>query len=219
MNAYMRVVASTLLVAVTIVSCTNLREREMKGANRGFATPEAAADKARSDLLQALESKQTMSLGVETTRLRAAQVGNLARHVDIDFEKLATTDSVSSLSEIAGGDRGMIAPFVDGNAVVAVAEVTQTRGAWKPAILGNKQVTDDLNLIRTSSRDSTLTIYEVPNLNVTIYEAGDKYFLSFAEFNLRKGVPLSAFYHQLRDSAIQFQTRFGEELKKGKLVK
>jgi hypothetical protein len=68
-----------------------------------------------------------------------------------------------------------------------------------------------------------VTVYEVPNLQVLIYgvraHEGERYHLSFDRFNLKEPVPISAFYPLLRERALQFNARFGEEVKKGKLVK
>lgn len=224
MNFTLKSVILVVAVAFFISSCSRQQgEGEMNG-DKTFSTPEEAVAKAKSDLIGALESNKEIDLGIDLARLREAQQGRLIRYAQVDFGRILTSDSVASLADIVAADKSMIAPFVSDNEVVGIVEVGQATGGWKVAGLGNKAIMDDLNqagLMRQGN--ATVTLYEIPNLQLMVYgvrgDGGESYRLNFGRFTLRDSVGVSAFYPVMREQALRFNERFGEELKKGNLVK
>jgi len=102
--------------------------------------------------------------------------------------------------------------------------VGKVEGGWKVIGLSNPAVTNDLNTPGImQNRNAELTLYEVPNLQLFIYglreDNAERYFLNFENFTMREGLPISAFYPAVRESARRFQKEFGDQLKKEKLVK
>jgi hypothetical protein len=217
-----------LLLSVTFIfcSCTNQEEKgegEMNG-QKIFTTPEEAAVKAKSDLIQVLEENKELDLGIDVTRLRESELTGLVRYVEVDFGKILTTKSVRSLSEIVAYKKSMIAPFVLKSYVVGIAEVGEVKEGWKVIGLGNKALTEDLNVTRVAlDKGAEVTVYEVPNLQIFIYgvkkNASETYYLNFGKYLLRDSVAVSDFYPAVRESSIRFQKEFGDQLKKKKLVK
>lgn len=213
-----------VLVAIFLFSFSSNQEGDTNlNQDKAFATPEEAAAKGKSDLVQALEMRKDLKLGIDLARLREAQQARLVRYGVVDFGKIIASKSVTSLGELVSSYKSMIAPFAQANEVVAVVEVAKSAGGWEVTALGNKPIRDDLNqagILRQGQ--GTLTLYEVPNLQVRIYsvkgDRGERYFLNFEKFTLKDSVALSVFFPALRERAIRFEKEFGDQLKKERLV-
>lgn len=213
-----------LAAAFSISSCTDPKGDGPMNGDKTFPTAEEAVAKAKSDLLQALETTKDLNVGIDPARLREAQQGRLVRYVHVDFERMLAMDSVMSLADVVADEKSMIAPFVLGNEVVGIVEVARVPEGWKVAGLAHKGITDDLNEAgATQLGDAAVTLYEVPNLQLMVYgvqtATGEQYHLTFERFTMREPVPVAAFYPLMRDRAREFNARFGEQAKKGELVK
>lgn len=226
MNSILKSAVLLFSVVFVFYSCSN---KEVEGETeineqKIFATPEEAAAKAKNDLIQVLEKNKDLNLGIDVAKLRNAELAKLVPDIEVNFEKILSTETVMSLSEIASPPKSMIAPFVLENTVVGIAELEEVRKGWKVVGLGNKQITDDLNASGVArNSDAAVTIYEVPNLQIFIYgvkkDTSETYYLNFGSFTLKESAALTTFYPAVRESAVRFQKEFGERLKKEKLVK
>jgi hypothetical protein len=193
-------------------------------ASKSFATPEEAAAQARNDLIQVLETNKELNLGIDVATLRDSRPGKFIRYAEVDFDKLLTSKPVASLSELIRTDKSLIVPFVTRNNVIGIAEVAKVSDGWKITALGNKKISDDLNAAKTVLEEkSDATLYDVPNLQLPIFgvkeNSDERYFLQFEQFSLKEGVSLSAFFPLLQDRARQFDKRFGDQVRRQKLVK
>lgn len=192
--------------------------------DKTFPTPEEAVAKGKSDLIRVLETNKDLNLGIDLSRLREAQQARLIRYAEVDFGRILTSDSVASLAEIVAADKSMIGPFVSNNEVVGIMEVGKMSDGWKVTGLANKAIMDDLNQTGLMRRpEATVILYEVPNLQLMVYgvkgDRGEYYHLNFERFTLGDSVAISAFYPIMRERALRFYEQFGDELKRGKLVK
>lgn len=215
-----------LLFSVVFIfyACNSVKGEGKMNEPKIFETPEKAIEKAKNDLIQVLETNKDLDLGIDVDTLRKAEPAKLVPFADVDFEKILSTETIKSLSDVSSPPKSMLAPFVLMNNVVGVVEVGSERNGWKIVGLGNKPITEDLNTARIPlNGNETVTVYEVPNLQIFIYgvkrESGESYFLNFDKHTLKEGTDLQAFYPALRDRAIEFQKEFGDILKKEKLLK
>jgi len=198
-------------------------EGEMNGKNT-FDTPEEAVAKAKSDLIQVLETSKDIDLGIDVEKLRNAEQVRIVQYVEVDFEKLLRTENVQSLSDISSAPKSMVAPFALQNNVVGVVEVREESSKWKVSGLGNKPLTEDFNMAGiANNNEAAVTVYEVPNLQVFVYGVRmggtETYHLNLGEYTLKDTVNVQAFYPLLRENSIQFQREFGDLLKKEQLLK
>lgn len=196
---------------------------QMKEGNV-FATPEAAADKAKNDLIQILETTRDLNLGIDLARLRESQSAPLIKHVLIDFNKLLKSESVKSLSDIMASEKGKVVPYLLRNELTAIAEISQTEKGWRVSGLGNKAIADELSASGLLlKKEVIITLYEVPNLHIMIYgvieDKVERYHLNFERFSLREGVGIDDFYSLLRENAHKFDAEFGDVLKERRLVR
>ena len=215
-----------LLLSIIFIfsSCQSQGGEGEMNEQKIYKTPEDAAVNAKSDLIQVLETNKDIDLGIDVAKLRKAELVRLAKYQEVDFEKILTTESVQSLSEISFPQKSMVAPFILDDKVIGVAEVNEVSDGWKVAGLGNKPITDDINTTRVNlNNDLEVIIYEVPNLQIYIYGVRkgtvETYYLNFDDFTLKDSTDLKTFYPVVRESSIRFQKKFGEQLKKEKLVK
>lgn len=224
MKPALKSICPMLAVAFFVSFCSQQEESADMNGDKTFPTPEEAVAKAKSDLLEALETQKDLNLGVDAAQLRQAQPARHIRYAEVDFAKILAADSIASLADIVAADKSMVAPFVLAGQVVAIVEIGKVSDGWKVVGLANKAITDDLNQTGLLRRgEAAVTLYEVPNLQLAIYgardEGGEFYHLNFEQFKLQERAAISAFYPIVREHALRFQERFGEELKRGKLVK
>ncbi len=223
---------SLLFLSIILFSCGNQKSETAMNNNNAnqpqfFTTPDEAAKKGRSDLLSILKTNKDINLNIDAGKLENSQPGKLLKHVEIDFNKLIKTDSVSSLSQLSGSELNTLAPFVTGNEIAGIVEINKTPKGWEVAGLGNKNVTDDINEIgRTlnqSPANMDITVYEVPNLQILIYSVKnadvENYFMNYDKNNLKEAVSIQNFYPMLKEKSVAFERNFGDLVKKQKLVK
>lgn len=223
-------ISATFLLMILINACgekktdLNLNNENSKQI---FTTPEEAAQKGKSDLLILLKNDKDLKLNIDVAKFENSKQGNFIRWNEIDFRKLINTDSVNSLSQINGEEKYTIAPFISENQFSGTVEIVKDKEGWKVSGLGNSSIISDLNEIsrtigiETGSLD--ITVYEVPNLQINIYQvndtAGSLYFLNYENFRLTEGVRINNLYPVLKGKAVAFQKEFGDLVKKQKLLK
>ena len=226
MNSILKTALFLFSLIFFLVACEKQEgegEGEMNEKN-SFDTPEEAVAKAKSDLIQVLETSKDLDLGIDVEKLRNATQVRMVQYVDVDFGKLLTTENVQSLSDISSAPKSMVAPFALQSNVVGVVEVREERSKWKVSGLGNKPLTEDFNMAGiANNNEAAVTVYEVPNLQIFVYGVrmggAETYHVNFGEYTLKDTVSIQAFYPLLRENSIQFQKEFGDILKKQQLVK
>ena len=224
MSTPLKSIALLLLGLLVVSACSGEREARETTQAKVFATPEEAAREAKDNLIEVLETHKDINLDIDVSKLRESELASVMRYVLVDFDRMLSADSVASLSAIIASEKSVVAPFIRGNEIVAVAEVAQVSSGWKVAVLGNKAIRDDINRSRAALRENaTVMIYEIPNLQLMVYgvrENGrETYFLNFEQFTTAEAVAIEAFYPRMRERAIQFDKDFGDQLRKEKLLK
>ncbi len=213
-----------MLSIFILASCSNQERGEEMAKNKSYASPEEAANKGKSDLLEVLGTNLDIDLRIDPAKLKEAKLGKLVSFAEVDFAKLLTTDSLSTISDIVAGEKSLIAPFVASGQVITIIEVGKTSDGWAVTALANSDIKNALNQIGfVESGEAKTVLYEVPNLNLFIYgvteDSKERYFLSFEDFTLKQSVELSAFYPLMREKAIEFDKKFGDRLRREKLLK
>ncbi len=223
--------SAVLFLIILVSSCGDKKsttDMDKDKQPQVFSTPDEAAKKGKSDLLSVLKTNKDINLNIDASKLENSQPGKLIKHVEVDFSKLLKTDSVSSLAQISKSELNTLAPFVSENSVVGIVEINKGGKGWQVAGLGNKNVTDDINIISKAADMNPgamdITVYEVPNIEMFIYEVTDtsgvKYYTNDgSNNNLREGVAIQNLYPGLKEKAAVFEKNFGDMVKKQKVVK
>ncbi len=192
-------------------------------AQKQFKSAAEAANAAKEDMLSLMDK---VNFGVNRDELKAANPGMPASRQMINWDMLLKADSGMTMSRIADQESSTVVPLVNGVHVVAAIQLKSNGSEYSIAALGDKQISSELDIVRKADSmgmKREIRIYEVPNLNATVYELSNNnivtYYTSYNNNSLRNGLSSAALFKIIRSDAIEFQRRFGDELKKGKLVK
>lgn len=215
------------LVLFSAASCS--RNKDMNpgspASSPHFQTSEEAVAQGKRDLLEALRLNPGINLGVDAAQVEKSTPDQPLAIAEVDFQKLLATESADGLHGLAGANRGNATPLLADGQVVTLIETGSDARGWKVFAIGNQALREELNQIRATPYGAgKLEYFEVPNLDARIYattlEDGKVgYLTSYGGFSLRQPVGIEELLPRLRQDALEFQKRYGDELKRGKLVK
>jgi hypothetical protein len=218
-----------VFLAVSVISCKKETtiEKVTQQKTQYFQTLDEASKKAKSDLLEILKMEKDIKLNIDVKELEQSNPQGSVKHYSVDFNKFISGDSLRDLKAISTDDGVSIVPFVYENRIIASAFVNKDKNGWAVGGLSNDKITDDLNKIKQILKETPkfeINYFEVPNIDAHIYQAADnssvRYFADYKDvFNVQKEVKFPEIVNVLKRDAIEFQKKYGEELKKGKLVK
>lgn len=221
-----------MFTMICAIACSNQNQvnnnDRQQQQQQSYATPEEAAQKGKSDLLSALRSNNQFNLGIDAAALENAQPGRPMRMVELSFDKLLAADTANpSLDALVASDKNTVVPLVGNNTVLTIVEVNKIDQNWRVAALGGKQFASDLTTLGQAVGDTgmqSVTIYEVPNLQVIVYgvKTGttEMFYTNYGgRFSLRQGVGAADLIPMLKRDAAEFQRKFGDQIKRAKLLK
>jgi hypothetical protein len=213
-----------LVCVMFFVSICSGQNGEKPDMQTIFKTPEKAAKNGQTILVQLLDTYKEYNLDIDVEKLKRSDLTKLVEYKLIDFDRILSTDSVSTLSELVKSSKGILAPFILDREIVCINQVRKVQKGWQVNGLGNKAIRNDLNSSRIMlHRNATVSLYEVPNLHLFIYgakdDSGEKYYLDFERFTTKSPVSLNDFYSIMQKKAIEFQEKYGDRLKKEQLLK
>ncbi|HKX85845.1 MAG TPA: hypothetical protein VJL37_04180 [Flavobacterium sp.] len=180
-----------------------------------------AAMKGKADLIKILSENRDFNFGVSAKDVEAAQVSNPIEIFSTDFNKLLA-DNGSNITSVSRSESVFIVPFANNGRVITTVSVASDSKGTKVVELVNQQYSSELNELPAEIKRANfrgLRFIHVPNIQATVYIFEDKCYTSYNGRSLREGISISEISRQLQNDAKVFQTRFGEELKKGKLVR
>lgn len=219
----------TLATFVTI-ACNRKR---VSGDNKGdgdnqqktFATSEAAAIKAKSDLLEVIRSGKGINLGLDAAAVERSKPADPIKQFQITFDNLLTADSTGGLNNLQQNEISTMVPLVDNRIVATIIEVGKDNNRWHIASLANKEISNDLNVIQRSIGDTSkgaITIYNLPHSRVKLYafirDNTEWLFSNYPGFSIQQPVPANRLLPLIKRDAAEFQRRFANDLKNQKLV-
>lgn len=216
-----------LLLLLVMISCNNTNGSGQDGRGtdqpKTYPSPTEAANAAKKDMLDAMD--QQIAFNIDKEKLRGANPAAPVMRYELQWDALLKADSSAGFAQLAANDPTTIVPLINGNEIITVIGVREDKQAYSIATLGDKQLSADLDLISRASGKTTdnIKIYEIPNLQATIYEvmldpAKPMYFTSYNN-SLRQGMEASGLLPMLRANAEAFEKQFGAEIRKGKLVR
>jgi len=228
MKTLLAMSTGVLVLSLAAAGCKNQSETMTdKKPSQTFATAEQAARKAKDDLVIVLRGASGLNAGVDAATVEQSVPGKPVRRLDVNFEKLLSTESVVTFDVLGAGERDTIVPLLVGDDVVTVVAVRQDDAGWRVVGSADKGIADDLNTLRRAlgdDRDSPITLYEVPNLPARVYAVNrggaELLFTNYGDrFSLREGVEAASLAPVLRADAVAFQKEYGEALKKERLLR
>ena len=202
------------------MSCKKETERQTH-----FSTPQEAANKAKNDLLTVLGSRKEIALGLEQQTLDKSQPAAPVKQYQITFEDLASADSFIALRR---NQQALVVPLVADGTVATVVGVTQDEAGWKIAFLADKSLSSELDVVRKAvGPQAEIVMYDLPHSGEKVYVAmqpatgggGIVVYTNYTGFNLREPVPAERLLQLLKQDATEFQRKYGEDLKRQRVVR
>lgn len=213
------------LLIVMAISCSNMKEDSnnpgSEGQKKQFATVTEAAVAAKEDMVAAME---TVDFGINKEKLRSADPGQPVYKYDVDWEALLKADSTTTPENMAAHDPVVLVPLINKGEVITIISLMEDGGQYGIGGLGDKQVSTELDLVRradSAGLQNEISIYEVPNLQATIYsvKGSNRYYTSYNNNSIRRGMTAAELVPVLQADAQNFDKRFRDDLKKGQMVK
>lgn len=190
-----------------------------------FSTPQEAANKAKNDLLTVLRSRKDIAFGLEEQTIEKSQPAGLIRQFQITFEDLASADSFTALRQ---NELTTIVPLVADGAITTVVGLAKSEAGWRVASLADKSLASELDVVRKAVGPATqIVIYNLPHSGEKVYAAmqpatagaGTMLYTNYRGFNLREPAPAERLLPVLKQEAAEFQRKYGDELKRQRLVR
>lgn len=232
----MQYMFSTICILMTtmMLSCGN-KPGDGGGDQNGnndspktFSSATDAANAAKQDMIAAAD-KGAVNFGVDKEKLRIANPGTPLMHEMLRWDALlqGKIDSArgAGLKSLAAGDPVTMVPLIAGTDVITIVGLRGgDKGRYEIGSLGNKQISDELDAVMKASGGGEVHIYEVPNLQATIYGVTNKdgmemYYTAYNGASIRQGMDARGLLPMLQREATEFQRQFGDQMKKGPLVR
>jgi len=195
------------------------------GQRTYFSTPQEAANKAKNDLLSVLRSRKDIALGLEQQTIEKSQPAVPMLQYQITFDDLAGADSFMGLRRNA---LSTIVPLVADGTVATVVGVAKDEAGWKVASVADKSLASEVNVVRKAAGPrAQIVIYDLPHSGEKVYAAmqpatgggGITLYTNYTGFNLREPVPAERLLAVLKQDAAEFQRKYGDELKRQRVVR
>ena len=198
-----------------------------KKAGQGtyFPTPQEAANKAKNDLLTVLRSRKDIALGLEQQTIEKSQPAAPMLQYQITFEDLAAADSFTALRR---HELATVVPLVADGTVATVVALAKEEAGWKVASVADKGLASEVDVVRKAAGpQAQLVIYDLPHSGEKVYAAmqpatgggGTILYTNYTGFNLKEPVPAERLLPVLKQDAAEFQRKYGEELKRQRVVR
>lgn len=215
-----------ILLLLVAASCSNMKNGgdNTDGGDskpKQFASVTEAAVAAKEDMLAAAE---TVDFGINKDKLKSAEPGTPVYKFDINWDALLKADSGATPESMAGRDAITIVPLINKGEVITVISLMDNDGQYGIGGLGDKQISSELDIVRradSAGMQNEISIYEIPNLQATIYsvKGSNMYYTSYNNNSVRQGMTADVLIRVLSADAQRFEKQFRDELKKGDLVR
>ena len=176
-------------------------------------------EKGKSDLLEILGNQQ-FNLGVDAEQLREAKgTGGIPFHL-MNFDGLLNYRS-GEIEPLIGERQKLVVPLVNNQRIVTTISLEEKRpGNFVIAELVIPEYTSELNILSAETRNdyNDFRIVEVPNLRATLYLVNDKIFTSYDGRELHEAQEAESLLKELQTEAREFQSKYGDLLKRGRIV-
>ncbi len=178
-----------------------------------------AIDKGKSDLLEILK-QQTFDLNVDIEQLQSARGTNGIPFKQMDFQRLLNYEQ-EDIERLLLEQEKLIVPLSNNNNVITTISVAEKGNNFEVTDLINRQYATELEMLPEEAKRNNfgnVTIVKVQNLTATLYIANGKVYTSYENRELREAQNVQRLLTDLKNKAVIFQEKYGDILKRNKLV-
>jgi len=202
-------------------------DKNVQNKPKTFGSLDEASKNAKSDLLEVLNKNKDIKLNIDAKELEQSNPETPVKQYLVDFNRFVSQkDTVRGLKEISNDEGISIVPFVTGKKVVATASINKVKEGFTIGGLFNNKITSDINRVRqlVQSPKAEISYFEVPNIDAHVYMVvSDSVTRVFADygtaFTIEKETRLAELMSVLKKDAVEFERKFGKDVKEKKLVK
>ena len=208
----LKIIITTFLIGVTVT---------MNGQSNPDKRIKEAALNGKADLIKILSTNKDFNFGVSPRDAEASQPASPIEEFTTDFKSLLN-DNVRDIFSISRPNEKFIVPLTTNNKVITTISIASNSKSTKVVEFINQQFTTELNELSPEIKRKGfegVKIVRVPNIDAILYIYGDKSFTSYNGKNIKEPLNTSDIIRELQVDARKFQAEFGDQLKKGKLVK
>jgi hypothetical protein len=224
---FLKSIITMVGISAICTSCDTMTaqtDRDSKdNQKKTYTSANAAALAAKLDMMDA---SAQVAFGINKEQLRAATPANPIMKQNLDWDNLLKADSSTMPEALKSNDNVTIVPLASDNNIVTVVSLMKEGDQYTIGALGDKQLSSELDMVRKAdpnALDGTIQIYEVPNLGAVIYgvekDNAVRYYTSYNNYSIRQALDAKTLITMLRADAARFEKMYGDQLKKGKLVK
>jgi|GEM_PF-2923955 len=217
-----------IMTGIMLSGCSqsNPKMNEPTAPNPVFPSMEEAVNKGKSDFVELLRQKAFAQADLNPEALEKATLGTPLETFQVDFDKLMDSDSMVTWAQISGDKEQSAIPLLEGGRTLSTVEVAQNEKGWSVVGLNNNNFIRGIRAVQQAlkgSNYSKIALYEVPNIRAKIYVAttpeGDVYFADYpGRYSLGDPIPANDLFRIIKGDALEFNKKFGDQLKKQKLV-
>ncbi len=181
-----------------------------------------AIEKGKADLIEVLmKTGKDFDFGIDPAAVKQSRGVAGIPYREMDFKKLLEY-SGQGMDAILSPTQKLVVPLVNGTNVVTTLSIAEEgKGRYKVTEVINQQYQNELNMLPAEAKQNdfkNLTIIYVPNLNTVVYTADGKSYTSYNGNSLREGQDPEMLMQEFKIDAVDFQQKYGDLIKKGKLV-
>lgn len=180
--------------------------------------------KAKTDLIELLtKTGDQFNFGVEAEDVRSSNSAFPMSYHEISFEKLLNYNGEQSMQGLLNEEIKKIIPLVKGNRLVTTVGVVKAKqgGDFKVTELIDHHYHKELNQLPNDIKEEgfrNMKVIYVPNLNIRVYHINGKNYTSYKGRNLSTSIDDDSLLQVLKNDATSFQSKYGDQLKEGKLL-
>lgn len=184
---------------------------------------ERAIEKGKSDLIELLRTtKDNFNFGLQAAAVEQATGKTGIPYMELDFQKLLNYDN-QNMEALVTPPQKYIVPLISSErqVVTTITVSDNKRNGYKVVELVNQQYQKELNMLPEEIKENdfrNLNIVFEPNLNTTLYQSGEKIYTNYDNYSIRQAIDVQVLLQKLKADARDFQDKYGEAVKKNKLV-
>lgn len=229
-----RIILNCLLLVLTVSVCFSCEQRtsgpgKSEEGKNIMNTPEEAAGKALETLPQLVTKDNYQSMGFSSPE--EAKSATLGRHVSrkvIGYDQLLKYAPGAPTESLFAAEELQVFPVMVKGAVKSAITVTKSEGGWRISSIGESAMAEILSEgIVQNSMDPAPTIVSIPGLNLDFIGLGVGKEMTlipvrdYPEIRMKKGkgVKVDEALPVISGFAREFDKKYGEDIKKQKIVR
>jgi len=202
------------LLAISCMICVNAQDNNSSMLE--------AINKGKSDLQEVIaKTGEQFNFGINANDVKNSRPASAVPYREINIDRLLDYNQ-QGINGLLNPELKKIVPLMKGNTVLTTVGISDKKqGRYQVTDLINHQYHNELNQLPEEAKQNNfrdLKIVYVPNLNTTVYTANGKSYTSYKGRSLRESIDTEELLQILKRDAIEFERKYGNQIRDGKLL-